>query len=451
MGNFRSKVNFTSNVESLCGSGLRSVVSEPIDGFSAEMFWAIFETFIRVGPDPKPKGLEEYEATEVECRGAKDKKFVIKSTLSAFSIKTFTRVCIHSTKDGAETYFYGTDETLKDMQHTHFFRTHCDPFRLEVWVMVGEERRCGEVISGALQVMLYDIGYPVKLTINADSIAEPGFQSIVSDPIEGMTPELFWDLFEVYYRKRPPKEHETEVSSRDLPDGSFVQAVRTGAEVQYSFNTAVLRADQNDCVFQVHLTDETLSYTAWYDYVRVHRDPFRLELWSEVPPMHFSGIYLREFCKKMLFSVLGYAVDATADTSSIWKPGKKCVLSESFEDASLTKELFFQRVNAFIVSEGGVEEPDGTILTEYRSWLAPTRWAQSSTDVELGEITIRDYLDPSLSTADLLSTTYWKLHENPMRVEVFMVTKEGRIADELVRIRLGHWLAPIIDKSLAYA
>jgi len=160
-----------------------------------------------------------------------------------------------------------------------------------------------------------------------------GLPVLISNPIDDVNMEKFWEMMINFIMKRkpPPNGFEKEYTCKALEDGTWVSTASfevTGLSSLVVGHlsgsvSAKVSFDENDkdmMVTCLHLNDPTLAKESRMaiSYLKAHHDPLRLEFWAEGQNWRAHGALLaseiaeylkKEFLLASYYSVIGMSED----------------------------------------------------------------------------------------------------------------------------------------------
>jgi len=275
-----------------------------------------------------------------------------------------------------------------------------------------------------------------------------GQTSIVSDPIEGLTPEEFWALFAMVLRNRHPRllDDAHEVASEQVDDEALLVLDPGGL---YSVWQLMRDADQAQC--RHYGNDSSLSKAKWEATLKVHRMPFRIEFWCLVYGQRDSGKRLKDVMTRLLRTMKSQAACAH-NVDSPGSDGMKCVLSDPIVDSVLSPEMFWKHTKELIKKKAEKTLPDGSILQKSKdSWdlfdSTPT-YTRHVFNEDRKEIVSYTYSDIELSDASLEKVRHLRIHPKPYRLEMWMASPDQRRATDVEKEQLLELLEPVFEHAM---
>lgn len=277
-------VEFTADVESPSGDGLKSVVSDPIenDAFVPAKFWDAQEKYA------KTRSAFIWEQA-YKCETRPDGSLVPVSTyappgMAPFSI--YTQLHLNRSSNELLTHVYGPDASMTRCQATSHLKIHSDPTRFEFWTEEHGGRRHGPVAALTMQAYLDKMGTTAKAAGDSPSIMTPGELSIVSGPIEdcSVTADTFFDwaeatLIEAGAAKQQDGRYKDTQKSWIGPPTTRLHKIDPAAGMVISEEFGM---------------DETCTDLKTTFYTKVHDKPFRLESWVIAPKARRSDAGQKE-------------------------------------------------------------------------------------------------------------------------------------------------------------
>lgn len=288
-------LTFTEESEALSDSGMKSVVSEAFtaEHFTESRFWDAFGAYLR--------GREAYShEVAYECRLLHDGGVVCVSTLqnSGFDYMTYETIHVDSLTNEALCRNYDTDDTFsaEHLVSTGHIKLHKEPFRIEAWAVQHAGRRAPLVAMPFMTLMLGMLGSGVGAKAAA-SPSKPGEVSILSDPIDDcdVTAETFLSRVSAIM----------SADSRFLlqSDGSALEVTRSWFE-PVSYRQHRLCEEQNEVVCIDFGSEKAMERQIRATHFRALPEPFRLEMWIEVPEERHAGKEVKDHVAKLVAACL---------------------------------------------------------------------------------------------------------------------------------------------------
>lgn len=298
----------------------------------------------------------------------------------------------------------------------------------------------------------------VKFEQNQESPDGTGQLSALSNPVDGVTPEKFWDALKDFLKNRKIQEKYYEVAYEAWDNKNGDGSICTRCDFQSSGMARAFMGDMAGSVYTVYYiwpekdemrsycykTDETMSpqnlttenvLKAWRD-----GDSFRFEFYMLDKPARLHGPYMQGSLKATLKN-LGYDVECYADVDSPVEEGKKSAMSAPIEDPELTLETYWQKIKKEMVDKyKGEVLPNGKVVIETSGgMISSTTFATIGLNEAKDAIMTQDHgVDDTLQDAKGWHCT--RVHSDPTRVETSYTMVEGRdsafkaasVADEFV-------------------
>jgi len=289
-------ISITWVADAASPSGGRSVMSQPIaQGLSPEAFWAAFE---RATMQRKIVGYEKAYA----CRRLGD-GFLAMSTfpLPAGDIVACTTIHVDKAANHAIFRSFGTDASLNpsSLCCTSVLKLHLAPLRFEFWVDEHPGRRSNAIIAMALVEVLSKMSSKAAVVA---ACASPGSvsseRSVMSAHItDGATSAHGWLEF--------AKAQILKQGAKQQPDGSLFEIAK-GWFMPTAYRRHFIDAAAGVLVTEDYASDhmlrpESLRSTS---FVKVHRQPFRLELWTMQAAGRRSGEAEKDAASQILSTTL---------------------------------------------------------------------------------------------------------------------------------------------------
>mmetsp|Transcript_69335 Transcript_69335/g.224149 ORF Transcript_69335/g.224149 Transcript_69335/m.224149 type:complete len:488 (-) Transcript_69335:122-1585(-) len=375
MGYAASKVKVYRNTASPSDRSVKSCVTDALDRFTD--YDTLWEHLVDLTKHPmETKGLKEQAVTQIS-----ENELIVTKTLDLIKLDgqvmdelglqrilfmdehkltewtkqdtSFSeRYKIDSAGGRVSAERYGP---AGDLLETSWTVVHRDPLRVEFWVDMAGNRRCGCFVMEAARAKLlnpaikrvHGDGYMWQMFVgqwqNKDflgdcrpSLSHPGEMSVVSEPLDAFIDfETLWfatvDVLR-YPEPQPGKEweltdveqiSETElkVTRRYNPDDPRVEGLEpneTWDRIVLDRSNGIVRADT--------FNDSGLCVITWY---KIHKDPVRVECWCEGPPQRKSGI----FVKQRLLRTMGIILDRCECAAGLDGNIESFMDLQGFEDA----------------------------------------------------------------------------------------------------------------------
>jgi len=310
MGGSVGSFSYTPNSDSLACPGEKSVLSDPIDGVTADKLFEGVEKYIRGG---KTKAGKETEFDLTEKDGAVHIKQVFNipeifggGTHTVFQIYKFDAAKLsieHQFFAGPKIFESGTPNT------TNRSVIHADPCRVEFWQEAHEVRASGPMLKGMMEKVLSMMGSKAKAHCDQSSIAVAGKNSVTSDPIDdvSVTADSYLDFFKGFLTET--------MQATELPDGTIIEERSAMMDVlgigTKSFAKHVIKMDENHLYCYEYGEDESLTEMVGVTHVQVHKEPFRLEQWNIQSPGRRAGPSHAGIVKPFIDSILKFLSESS--------------------------------------------------------------------------------------------------------------------------------------------
>mmetsp|Transcript_79911 Transcript_79911/g.185557 ORF Transcript_79911/g.185557 Transcript_79911/m.185557 type:complete len:337 (-) Transcript_79911:373-1383(-) len=276
--------------------------------------------------------------------------------------------------------------------------------------------------------------------VNSPSL--DGLKSVLSEPIEAMTPDEFWALFSMDLRSRhcpPPEEEKRAAESEGL-------LVFQGGRIYEWFLFHSL--DEAECY--CYGSDSTLSKLESRGTLKVHRSPFRIEYWSLIYGQRESGDRLKAVMMKILRTMRSKA-DCSLNVDSPGNNGLKCVLSEPIMDSILSPDMFWKQTKEFIKKKAEKVLPDGGIVQKaaagWELFETQAAYTKHIFNESTKEIVSYTYKDSDLSETSLETVRHLRIHVKPYRLEMWMASADKRQAGYTEKEELLTLLEPVLEQA----
>lgn len=270
-------ISFTAGVDSPSTPGQKSILSDAIEGVpTADHLLDAIEHHVRDG-----KTADNYEASFKVTE--EDGGFLVHQYYS-FDGQDFQAFSL-----------YKIDRAIHEVQ-IQFFpnkvlyeRSTCpnmgcikvlsDPIRVEFWVFANEVRTSGPIIKAVADGILQKLEAQVDTHQDRKGIDDPSKFSVVSDPIEDkpVDADSFLDAF-----KKLMIEGE---GCTEQEDGTLLE-VRSGGGLWGAWGSSAyakitLNKAENCASIHEYGTDSARVDLKSVTHLKVHSNPFRLELWND--------------------------------------------------------------------------------------------------------------------------------------------------------------------------
>mmetsp|Transcript_18653 Transcript_18653/g.53480 ORF Transcript_18653/g.53480 Transcript_18653/m.53480 type:complete len:306 (-) Transcript_18653:158-1075(-) len=297
MGGSQS-VSWDHDQDSLTEPGKKSVISSPLDGVDPDALFNAFEKYVRAGKTATGK------EAKFEMEDMDDKRVLV--------LQRFTIPEIFGGGDFATRTVYKFDQAKRKLEAsltigdvywerkvintTGHLLIHADPTRIEFHSDQYAFRASGKFLRGLLEPVVKAMDLNVELHVEQPSIKDEGKTSVVTDVITpgDVTPENFMQKF-----KEALIEHRGGV---ELPDGTVAEDRSGILEIWKSFAKHEFEADRS--FIYEYGVDETFTVLRHINHLQVHKDPFRLEAWTENLEARFASEpeakFLQDWAEKVL-------------------------------------------------------------------------------------------------------------------------------------------------------
>jgi len=278
---------------------------------------------------------------------------------------------------------------------------------------------------------------------NADSLSAPGQQSVVSDPIDGVTAEKLLAGMQKYIqdgKTATGRESKFEVSDKgdhlvtalEFEVPALFGGGSGSAYTTYYFDTEKCQMLSRFYQSKKHYDDDDAQCT---NIVLIHSNPVRIEFWADYNECRSSGLIMEKMLAKVL-AEMGSSAKALPDCASPDDASKLSVVSEPITDVEVTPETFLAFFRKFIVETmEGTALPDDTIVEERGSLLldsmglAAKAFAKHELSEEKLHIYCHEYGDDESMTTEI-GITHVHVHKEPFRLEQYNISKPGRRAGD---------------------
>eukprot|EP00443_Scrippsiella_acuminata_P053418 CAMPEP_0115503122 /NCGR_PEP_ID=MMETSP0271-20121206/69310_1 /TAXON_ID=71861 /ORGANISM="Scrippsiella trochoidea, Strain CCMP3099" /LENGTH=304 /DNA_ID=CAMNT_0002932197 /DNA_START=22 /DNA_END=936 /DNA_ORIENTATION=+ len=295
-----SSISFTAAVDSPSEAGAKSIMSDAIDGRSAEELVAGIEKYVRAGGTAR--GLEtKFDVVSKDFGVLVSQRFDIPGFLGGGSNTCHTWYRFDTQKNAAEIQFYANEVCFDrgEPSTTSCIKVHSSPVKVEFWVEAHELRNSGLVLKAMMDKVLSEMGTSAQSSAHQPSVSDASKLSVVSTPIEdsSVTPESFLEFFRKFL--------VTTMGATELPDESIIEE-RSGVLgfTSRSFVRHVMDRSGRTVRCYEFGEDESLQDLLATTHCQAHADPFRLEIWSVNEPGRRAGEREMKAVERLLQGVL---------------------------------------------------------------------------------------------------------------------------------------------------
>lgn len=295
-------LKWSTHVDSLSGDGRKVVRSQLPGVVNPDKLLRAFEEHVRTrGPSKleatyEAKPMEDggilaiisYDWTEHLGPGVVEREYV--------------QHHVDYDKDEVRWSSHGSDETLAESskQYTSTLKLYREPLRLEYSVALAATRSAGPLQLLLVRLFLQMLGSSAYASMEVDSPSGAG-KSVLTAPIQdsGVLPDAFVST--------ALERAVTDLGGRRLRDGT-VRYTTSGLVWPTEYKCH--RADPaGDLLVNTDFgPDESYTEPLWETYVKVHRSPFRLEVWTETR----EGVQSGEVEKHLIDAILREVVSKIA-------------------------------------------------------------------------------------------------------------------------------------------
>jgi len=283
---------FYTHSESQSGDGSKCIVSGAIADMTPQEFWSLFSKALQRDDVSRPP------CVSYKCSEQPDGGILVVPTLPS---NDGGRISLHvvwyvdALNDEAVGINYHTDSTLTEVFSRITLKAYHHPFVLECKTEVAERRDSGEALKSIMQGVLKSLNSEVKCRADAPSPDGSGRKSVVSDHIHDTitSPDMFW---------RQTKEYIRSQAYEILPDGTVVQRIQNGWWWDSAYYTKHVFNEKTNEICSYSYGDDSLLSEDSLDrvsHLRVHRKPYRLEMFTVVPRHSAAGeiekLFLMDF------------------------------------------------------------------------------------------------------------------------------------------------------------
>jgi len=269
-------VSFTANVDSPSKAGAKSVMSDTIDGLSAEQLLAGIEKYIRAGKTAS--GYEaQVEVSDKDGGVLVSQRFDIPSIFGGGSSSVHTWYYFDAETQMVEAQFYANQAGFErgEPSTTGWIKVHHSPVKVEFWVDVHEVRSSGLVMKLMMDKLISEMGSRASSLAHQPGIDDSNKLSVVSEPIEGasVSPESFLEFFRGFLIDT--------MGATELPDGSIMEERSAVLGISSrSYVRHVMKNDEGRVLCYEFGEDESLEDLFSVTHCKAHSEPFRLEMWN---------------------------------------------------------------------------------------------------------------------------------------------------------------------------
>jgi hypothetical protein len=425
------------NSASPSGSGLLSVVSEPLGKFTN--FDKLWDNWVMLQKNP-PK-VPEVKSREVVV--VSDTEFKVFATLDEATLvantpgrkmredeRNFIKYSLNSAKGQMSQEMYGSRGRVRER---NFAVLHKNPLRLEWWGETPGERKFGSARAswavGMLESILKKAGSKVQAVKVQQGVASPtnaAFKSAVSEPLDQhISYERLWaemiDLLQY-----PPSTAENKYSPPAVTNDNEFEVKQESKAAGES----TLRHSINNLAGEVRI--ETYGKAGRIrdrNWVVLHKNPLRLEVWGESPGERKHGpvksamvnTFLETLVKKVNPQAAPVKVNHGVESPTI--AGLKSVISEPMDHVVTYDKFWKEFVHLLknpITEEGGVKESkcSGTSDSDFTvsQVISPTPLKETSV-YKVNKAQGSIYAETSGPDGRLQEKHWTKIHKEPLVIE----------------------------------
>mmetsp|Transcript_42792 Transcript_42792/g.123697 ORF Transcript_42792/g.123697 Transcript_42792/m.123697 type:complete len:307 (-) Transcript_42792:121-1041(-) len=297
-------LSFTADADSIAEPGKKSVLCEGIDGADADKLFMAFNKFVRDGKTASGKE-SNFAVTDKDGGVQAIHQYDIPAAFGGGSWKMG--------------YFYKFDAPARRLEVSSFhteaqldantpgakgtFVVHADPVRIEFWNELNEVRSAGPVLKGMMEHMLRKFSVTAEVKTDQPSIGAPDEKSVLSDPITD------GDVTIADYFDKIKAVLVDEHGATELPDGTVIED-RSGIQELFSdaksFAKHTYNTEERYTKVYEYGDDESLSVVRSITTMRLHADPFRVEMWNTTQPGRVATETELKFAKPFIEKVLKF-------------------------------------------------------------------------------------------------------------------------------------------------
>mmetsp|Transcript_120243 Transcript_120243/g.299957 ORF Transcript_120243/g.299957 Transcript_120243/m.299957 type:complete len:305 (-) Transcript_120243:337-1251(-) len=295
-------ISFTAGVDSPTEVGAKSVMSDTIDGLSAEQLVAGIERYVKAGKTAQ--GLEtKFDVVDKGDEVLVAQHFDIPGFLGGGSNTCYTSYRFNIAQNLVEIQLYLNQICFERSEPTTTgsIKVHSSPVKVEFWVDVHELRNSGLVLKAMMDKVLSEMGANASSSVHQPGIGDASKLSVVSTAIEGtsVTPESFLDFFRGFL--------VDTMGATELPDSSIMEerSAVLGLSSRSFVRHVMDKAER--CVHCYEFgEDESLQDLLAVNHCQAHSEPFRLEMWSVNKPGRRAGEGEKQVVEGLVLGVLKY-------------------------------------------------------------------------------------------------------------------------------------------------
>mmetsp|Transcript_89518 Transcript_89518/g.248994 ORF Transcript_89518/g.248994 Transcript_89518/m.248994 type:complete len:224 (+) Transcript_89518:1-672(+) len=183
---------------------------------------------------------------------------------------------------------------------------HSDPVRIEFWSDVNEVRSAGVVLKGMMEHMMRKLSMSAEVKAEQPAVDDPTKRSVLSEPITD------GDAGIDGYFDRVKTVLVDEHGATELPDGTIIED-RSGIQELFadsrSFAKHVFLPEEHCSRIFEYGDDESLSVVRGITTIKLHTDPFRIEMWNTTQPGRMAAEIEIKLVKPFVEKVLKFMQD----------------------------------------------------------------------------------------------------------------------------------------------
>jgi len=299
-----SSFSWHANADSPSAPGEKSVMSDPIDGVTAENLLEGMQKYVQdgktaTGRESKFQVIDKGDHLVVAL------EFEVPALFGGGSGSAFTTYYFDKEKLHMLSRFYQSKKHYEDndAQCTNMVQIHNNPVKIEFWAKYNKCRSSGLFMEKMLAKVLQEMGTSAKALPDHASPDDATKLSVLSEPITDVkvTPDTFVAFFKSFIVET--------MEGTALPDGSVVEErgsllLDTMGLVAKAFAKHDFREDERHVYCHEYGDDESMSEEIGVTHVHVHAEPFRIEQYNVSHEGRRSGEAQRKLIEAFVSGVL---------------------------------------------------------------------------------------------------------------------------------------------------